>query len=189
MSLSADLKLYSPFLLPLCIFRCTPSFTLLLALVASLCNNALRSQTPLLPSVTAISSLATLSANFTSLRFADASKIHCIDCRLRCRILRGCGMGCIAPPPSIPRCWRILINGAMPSIAAVRYCIGERGRASRGVPAASRTCRSGCARFIWGAGAVRRVFKMWAISYTPKKSVQATYVWFSGCLTYILCFC
>ena len=36
-------------------------------------------------------------------------------------------MGCIAPPPSIPRCWRIFISGAIPSIAAVRYWIGERG--------------------------------------------------------------
>jgi hypothetical protein len=95
---------HRPFLLLIMVLLIGPSLTLLLALVAILCSNALRSQTALLPSATAISSLATLSASLTSLRFSDASSIHCIDCRRRCRTLRGWGIGCIAPPPSIPRC-------------------------------------------------------------------------------------
>jgi hypothetical protein len=62
-------------------------------------------------------------------------------------------MGSEAPPPMTPFCCRILIRGATESIAAVRYCMGDKGKMGAG----GEDPRSGRAGLACGGGAVRSV--------------------------------
>ncbi len=132
-----------------------PNLILLLALTPILCNNALLSHAPLLPSATLMISLATRSASLDSFLLSAAARIHCIAVRLLCFTPIGTGIGREAPPPMTPRCWRILTSGATESITVVRYWIGERGRRGGGV-----LPRRGRVGVGWGGEAVRRVSRI-----------------------------
>jgi hypothetical protein len=110
------------------LLRIIVSRTLLLALTPILWTVALLSHALLLPSATLIISRATRSANLVSLRLSALLNIHCIAVLLLCFTPSGTGIGSDAPPPMTPFCCRILIKGATESIAAAKYCMGDKGR-------------------------------------------------------------
>ena len=147
--------------------------TLLLAVIARRWTPARFSQTPLLPDATAMISLATRSLRLTSVRFSLPSMIHLMAVRRRCLMRNGTGIGSDCPPPSTPRCWRILTRGATESTTEVRYWMGDMERLARGTAGAvvwvvliEASERRGRALFMAGGGAVRRLLRMWSMFWS-----------------------
>lgn len=140
------------------------ALTLTRAVTAALWTASRLSHAELVPSATLMISLATLSANFTSVLLSALPKTHLIAVLLLNLIPTGTGIGNVIPPPAMPFCCLILTSGATESNTAVKYCIGLRGSRLRGPELGSRAC-PGLVDLLWGGGAVRRVSRISATVY------------------------